>query len=141
MKKPTILIIDDDPDIVAGIRAMLEAKGYRVLAADDYAPGLAKVREARPDLIILDAMLKLGDNSGLQLPAEIRKDPAIAHIPVLMITAINDGLTGEELVSEMENEKLLIDGFIDKPARQENLYKQVDRLLEQKTSKWAKKFS
>lgn len=141
MKKPTILVIDDDPDIVAGLRVMLEAKGYSVLDADDYDAGLAKVREAGPDLIILDAMLKLNDNSGLKLPAEIRKDPALAHTPILMITAINDGLTGEEFAPGTENRDLPIDGFINKPARQEDLYRQVGRLLELKTSKWAKKFS
>lgn len=139
MKKPTILIIDDDQDIVEGTRVMLEAKGYSVLAAGDYAAGFAKIREAKPDLIILDAMLMLNDKSGLQLPTEIRKEPAIAGIPILMITAINDGQTGEEFAPGTEDENLPIDGFLNKPARQEELYRQIELLLKMKTSKWAGK--
>jgi len=134
-------MIDDDPDIVEAARVMLEAKGYCVLAAYDYSSGFAKIREVGPDLIILDAMLMLNDKSGLQLPTELRKEPEIAHIPILMITAINDGQSGEEFSPGTENENLPIDGFMNKPARPEELYRQVRMLLEMKTSKWAKKNS
>jgi len=141
MKKPTILIVDDDSDIVEATRVMLEAKEYTVLAAYDYAAGLAKIREAKPDLIIADAMLMLNDSSGLQLPSEVRKDPSIAHIPILMITAINNEATGAEFAPGTEDERLPIDGFINKPARSEELYRQVGLLLKMKTSKWAARFA
>ena len=86
-------------------------------------------------------MLMLNDKSGVQLPTEVRKDPGIAHIPILMITAINDGQTGAEFSPGTEDERLPIDGFINKPARPEKLYEQVSMLLEMKISKWARKFS
>lgn len=141
MAKAKILIVDDDPDLVEATRVMLEAKGYAVLSAHDYSDGFAKIQEAKPDLIILDAMLMLNDRTGLQLPSAVRKDPAIARIPILMITAINDGNTGEEFAPGTENRELPIDGFLNKPARPEELYRQVDALLKMKSSKWAAKFS
>lgn len=141
MKKPTILIIDDDPDIVEATRLVLEAKGYSVLFTHDYSDGLKKIREVKPDLLILDALLMMNDKSGLQLPTEVRKEPGIAHIPILMITAINDGQTGAEFAPGTEDANIPIDGFINKPARPEELYRQVARLLEMKTSKWAGKFA
>ena len=140
MEKPMIFIIDDDPDMVEATRVMLEAKGYRVSAADDYSAGLAKIREVKPDLIILDAMLMLNDKSGLQLPTEVRKDPSVAHIPILMITAINEGNSGEEFSPGIEDANLPIDGFLNKPALPEELYRRIEALLKLKTSKWAVKF-
>lgn len=141
MTKNTIFIMDDDPDIVEGMRVMLEAKGYSVLFSHDYSAGLAAIRSVKPDLIILDATLMLNDKSGLQLPTELRNDPGVAHIPVLMITAINDGLTGEEFAPGTDDPALPIDGFINKPARSEDLYAQVESLLKLKTSKWAARFT
>jgi len=141
MKSAKILIIDDDPDMFEAMRVMLEVKGCTLTPASDSSEGLARLRELKPDLLILDAMLMGNDKSGLELAAEIRRDPAIAHTPILMITAINDAGSGGEFSPGTNDERLPIDGFINKPARPEELYRTIDALLAMKVSKWAKKFS
>lgn len=137
MKQAKILVLDDDPDITEEMRVRLEAKGHTVLVAHEYDSGLAAIRAEKPDLLILDAMLMVNDKSGLQLPSEIRKDPSIAYLPILMITSINDGNPGQEFVPGAENENIPIDAFMNKPARSEELHKQVGILLEMKNSRWA----
>ncbi len=142
MNGSAILIVDDDPDIVEAMKILLESKGYGVSAAADYDQAIATIRSAKPDLIILDAMLMLNDKSGLELPLEVRKDPGTAHIPILMITAINsDMVAGDEFSPGTDNENLPIDGFINKPAQTEELYRKIETLLTIKVSKWANRFS
>lgn len=137
MGKAKILILDDDRDIIDGTALLLESKGYSVSSANDYDSGLAMLRSEKPDLLILDAMLMHNDKSGLQLPAEVRKDPEISHIPILMISAINDGNPGEEFSPGTGDENLPIDGFMEKPANPTELYGRVETLLKQGRSKWA----
>jgi DNA-binding response OmpR family regulator len=58
-ERKTILIIDDDPDVLEGMRLPLEVQGYNVVVATSGEEGLAKVLECGPDLIILDIMTRL----------------------------------------------------------------------------------
>lgn len=141
MKGAKILMIDDDPDMFVALRVILEAKGCRLVSAADSCEGLLKLRELKPDLLILDAMLMGNDKTGLELITDIRKDPAIAHTPVLMLTAINDSKTeGGEFAPGTDDERLPIDAFLNKPARPEELCRTIDSLLARKVSKWAGKF-
>jgi DNA-binding response OmpR family regulator len=81
----TVLVVDDDHDIVDLVRFRLEHDGYRVLSAADGEAGLALARAERPDLCILDVMMpKL---SGLEVLTQLRADPATAAIRVILLTA------------------------------------------------------
>ena len=81
----TVLVMDDEQDILDLVRFRLEHDGYRVLTASDGQTGLTLAQQERPDLCILDVMLpKL---SGLEVLARLRADPATAATRVILLTA------------------------------------------------------
>lgn len=81
----TVLIADDDEDILNLVRFRLERDGLRVLLARDGQQALQTAREEHPDLCVLDVMMpKL---SGLDVLAQLRRDPDTATMPVIMLTA------------------------------------------------------
>jgi DNA-binding response OmpR family regulator len=81
----TVLIADDDEDILNLVRFRLERDGLRVLLARDGQQALQTAREERPDLCVLDVMMpKL---NGLEVLMQLRRDPDTAAMPVIMLTA------------------------------------------------------
>lgn len=85
MRKPTLLVIEDDPDIVELLRYNLEREGYRVLCATDGERGLGDAARHQPDLVLLDLMLPGMD--GLEVCKRLRAQDGTRGIPVLMLTA------------------------------------------------------
>jgi len=81
----TILVVDDDAQIVRLIRSYLEQAGYKVESAADGEAALHAVRALRPDLVILDLGLPVKD--GLDVTRSIRGDAQLAHTPIMMLTA------------------------------------------------------
>jgi DNA-binding response OmpR family regulator len=81
----TVLVVDDQQDILDLVRFRLEHDGYRVLTASDGETGLTLAQAERPDLCILDVMMpKL---SGLEVLAQLRADPATADTRIILLTA------------------------------------------------------
>jgi len=80
----TILVIDDEPDIVEILTSYLEDEGHRVEVAYDGHEGLGRARALKPDLIILDFMLPM--KHGLTFCKEIKGEAALASIPILLLT-------------------------------------------------------
>ena len=120
MKK--ILIIDDDADILELTQKRLERYGYRVLAAKDGAQGLIKVREEKPDLILLDIVMPNQD--GFTILRELKKSEATRRIPVIMLTAKS------ETKSIFEGEEYgAIDYFI-KPCDWQELVRYIRKYLD-----------
>ena len=87
----SILIADDDPNIVLALRFLMENEGYRVRVATDGAAALEAVVKYRPDLVLLDAMMPR--RNGFEVCAAIRANRDLAATRVVMLTA--KGLTGE----------------------------------------------
>ena len=87
----SILIADDDPNIVLALRFLMENEGYRVRVATDGAAALEAVVKYRPDLVLLDAMMPR--RNGFEVCAAIRANRDLASTRVVMLTA--KGLTGE----------------------------------------------
>jgi len=83
--KQRILVVDDDREVVRLMRAYLEQAAYEVLVAYDGETAVHVLRREQPDLVLLDLMLPGRD--GLELTRLIRSDPALAHIPIIMLTA------------------------------------------------------
>jgi DNA-binding response OmpR family regulator len=81
----TVLVADDDADIRDLVTFKLEQAGHRVVAVADGVQALEAVRDHLPDLAVLDLMMP--GLSGLDVCAEIRRDPRSAHLPVIMLTA------------------------------------------------------
>ena len=137
-EKSKILIIEDDTDLVAALKILLETKDYQVITAYDPEEGSKKLSQERPDLIILDVMFgSKGESMGFDFAQKIRYEKQSADIPILMLTAINAEKPFFSFSPDTDGEYLPVDSFIDKPVQIEELYKKVEELLKQKTSKWS----
>lgn len=80
-----VLVVDDEPDVLLLCRVNLEFEGYEVMEAGDGVEAMTRVRERRPDVILLDVMMPRMD--GWQALEAIKADPATTSIPVVMLTA------------------------------------------------------
>ena len=116
-----ILVIEDDKDIVELVRYNLEKDGFQVLASADGSTGLAQIRKAPPDLLILDLMLP--KISGLEICKEVRKDVSLNRLPVLILTA-----KGEE-ADRVVGLELGADDYVTKPFSPRELVARVKALL------------
>ena len=136
-EKSKILIIEDDADLVAAMKKMLENKGHNVIVAYDPEEGNEKLRQERPDLIILDVMFgSRGESKGFDFAQKMRNDKQIGDIPILMLTAINSEKPYFNFSPETDGEFLPVDSFLDKPVKSDELFLKVEDLLKQKISKW-----
>jgi DNA-binding response OmpR family regulator len=118
----TILVVDDDPEIVTMLSLRLGKRGYRVLTATDGVAAIATAKKEHPDLVILDVMMP-GKN-GWEVARAIRQDPTTEAIKVVMLTAIG------ESVNEMTSPLYGADSHIDKPFEFEKLERTLQLLLE-----------
>jgi len=136
-EKPRILIVEDDADLVAAMKRILESKGYKSIIAYDPDEANEKLKLEIPDLIILDVMFgSTGESKGFTFAQTIRTNKKFASIPILMLTAINTEKPAFKFSPETDGEFLPVDSFLDKPARSEDLLMKVEELLTLKTSKW-----
>ncbi len=83
--KRTIMVVDDNPDIVIIVTSILEAKGYVVQSASSGQEALSLLKGQKPDLIILDIMMPQMD--GLEVLTRLKADQSTASIPVILLTA------------------------------------------------------
>ena len=111
-----ILVVDDDPDILALVRLKLEACGHDVRTASDGEAGLAAARAEQPDLVVADWMMPR--LTGPQMLARMRADPATATIRFILLTA-----------RAQEGQDPGIDGFVAKPFSLADLAAGVDAVL------------
>jgi two-component system alkaline phosphatase synthesis response regulator PhoP len=81
----TVLIIEDEADAAELFAEMMRVSGFRVLKMSSSTPALSLIATEKPDLIILDIMMP--DISGLDVLREMRRDPALASIPVVVVSA------------------------------------------------------
>lgn len=81
-----ILILDDEPDIVMYLEALLGDHGYRTLSARNGRAGMDLTRQEKPDLVTLD--LSMSEGSGTRYYRELRSDPMLSYIPVILVTAV-----------------------------------------------------
>ena len=136
-EKPKVLIIEDDTDLVAAMKKILENKDYIVAVAYDPDEGREKLNSEVPDLIILDVMFgSRGESKGFDFAQAIKLDKRFSAIPVLMLTAINTERPSFKFSPETDGEFLPVDSFLDKPVHSEDLISKAEELLRQKTSKW-----
>ena len=124
-------MIDDDKDYVEAVRFILESKGYEFIPAYNSKDGFIKVKEEKPDLIILDVMMhKKAD--GFIFARKLRRDPEYSEIsktPILMLTGMREK-TGFFFPGEIKHEYFLpVDEFVEKPVKAERLIDIIDKLL------------
>jgi adenylate cyclase len=118
---PRILIVDDTPANVHILQARLAANGYDIVTATDGEEALAVVREARPDLILLDVMMPKLD--GFEVCRRLRSDATIPFIPIIMVTAKSEP---RDIVAGLEAGG---DEYLAKPVDQAALVARVKSML------------
>ena len=124
-----ILIVDDEPDTRTFLSAVLEDNGYTSIGAKDGIEGLEVLRKEKPDLVLLDLMMP--KKSGISMFQELRKDPDLSHIPVVIVTGVSE-VTGVDFRNFMYKQPLrdekkfvettgltkytIPDGYVEKPV-------------------------
>jgi two-component system alkaline phosphatase synthesis response regulator PhoP len=121
-----ILLIDDDPDLVNAVRMILESKNYNVAAAFGGIEGLKKAKTENPDLIVLDVMMP--DKDGYSVCKELKSDPQLSSIPVILLTAVVSHISTTRFTQQMGMETEA-DDYIDKPVEPDVLVKRIEALL------------
>jgi two-component system alkaline phosphatase synthesis response regulator PhoP len=116
-----ILVVDDDREIARLVRAYLERSGFEVLVAYDGNTALHAIRRDRPDLVVLDLMLP--DRDGREITRIVRSTPALAKLPIVMLTARiedTDKIVGLELGA---------DDYVTKPFNPQVMVARVRAVL------------
>ena len=118
--RKTILIVDDEPDIVMAIETILEEAGYAVMSATQSESMMRHLRQGRlPDLILLDMVL--AGQRGTEIAGALKRHQETRHIPILMLSAHPD--------AEQEASSAGADGFIPKPFDLDDLLATVATFL------------
>lgn len=120
-----ILIVDDDPVYTKSTVAVLEAHGYQAASAQNGDEGLAKMKESKPDLVLLDVMMDWVLD-GVSVSREMMKEAELRQIPIIMVTSIRDS---EYRGTFPQDEYLHIDSWLDKPWSPEKLISEVKAVL------------
>jgi len=122
--KKTILLVDDEPDLLESLAIRIKASGYNVLMAIDGLDALKKARTLNPDMIILDLMLPKMD--GYKVARLLKFDSRYSHIPILILSA-----RGQDLDKEMAK-NAGADDYMVKPFESSDLISRIERLLAKK---------
>lgn len=126
---PSILIVDDDPDILDGILIILESQNYKLRTAKDGVSCLKLLSEEIPDLLILDLLMPRMDGWGVI--REVRKDSSFSNMPIMILTTVIEDASRRRYELETGH-SMDIQAYIEKPAKPIELLGQVDKLLQWK---------
>ena len=131
-KQPYILVVDDDPDILDGILAVLESQPYRLQTARDGKRCLEMIEIERPDLLILDLLMPRMD--GFAVIRFLRENPAYDKLPIMVLTTVVEDASRRryELETGMGMD---VQDYIQKPVLPGELIRRVKRVLEPTTQK------
>ncbi len=125
-RKPTVLVVDDDPDFVESVRIVLKSADMQVLSASSGSAALTSMITTPPDLVILDIMMD-GVLDGWDASWKIRSTPGLKDVPILVVSSITSSDYLSMIPTDDDN---LIDNFLSKPVAPDRLLSEVRRLLE-----------
>ena len=120
-QKKTILVVDDERDLLDLIEYNLKKEGYDVLKAEDGLEGIRMAKKYKPDLVLLDIMMP--KMNGLEACEQIREDDEIKQTPIIFLTAKNDEKT------EVRGLNLGADDFLTKPISTAKLVSRITAVL------------
>ena len=119
--KSTIMVVDDDPDLVDILRARLEQREFNVMCVYSGSQALAGLEKQKPNLIVLDIMMPEMD--GLEVLRRLKAAPETSSIPIILLTALDE----DEDIST--GYKMGADHYITKPFKSAHLMTVIDHLL------------
>lgn len=126
---PLILLVDDDHDFLDVTRHVLEAAGYRVACVGDPGAARAAMATEKPRLLVTDLMMQAFD-SGFSLAREVKADPRLRDVPVILLTAIGARL-GYDFAPHTASDLAAMgaDAFFEKPILPGKLLAEIEKLL------------
>jgi len=126
----SILVADDDRDVVTFVSTVLEKSGYKVISAKNGEEALEKIKANRPDLVILDVLMP--KQSGIRLYRELKTDQSLKDIPVVILSGISKRtfLRSQEVLTEFGGEPVPEpEVYIEKPVEADDLAQTVSEVL------------
>ncbi|NQT86644.1 response regulator [bacterium] len=127
-RKQTVLVVDDEPDIIEFVRVIMEDAGIEVQSASSGAECLEKVKQAVPDLIMLD--VQMPGEPGFFALKKLKENPATRSIPILMLTGVGERLglrySPQDMYDFLGQEP---DAFLEKPVDPALLLSTAKKLL------------
>ena len=129
-----ILIVDDDVDLVATIEQALSYHGFETEKAHSGRDGLKQILAFRPDLVVLDVMME-SDTAGFEVVNQLRNSKTesryseVAHVPVILLTAINQVTNSRFSLNEAQSFLPEISDFITKPFKIDELIARINSIL------------
>ena len=137
MANSKLLIIDDDPDYVDGIKSILEKADYQVDVAYNPKDGMSALKSGGYDLLLLDIMMGRGAE-GVMVARQLNKDPKLREIPVLIITGIREQMAFLFPGQPVHPRLLPTDALLEKPVDPKLLLEKVEALLKEAGEKKSK---
>ncbi len=125
-RRAKILLVDDDPDFIEATKTVLESRPYEIITALSGEEGLQKARAEKPDLVLLDIIMPGVD--GFQVCQQLKKDPQLSQIPVIMITSFSEKYM-ESSIGLSQGLNLEAEDFVDKPVAPTELLIRVEKWL------------
>jgi len=126
MNNKTVLVVDDEPEVVEMLKMVLENASYSVLTAYDGTEAVQKTKEEKPDAIILDLMMPGVD--GFNASKELKNSDDTADIPILVLTAF-DTKRAEAGYPKSKGLELETEDYISKPVDPEVLLKRLEEVI------------
>ncbi len=123
-----IFIVDDDADIVDAISMVLTKSGYEVGHSLTSSDALEKLKQFRPDLIILDVMFPEDSSKGFELSRVFHSDPAVKDTPVVILSAVNVRFKLGFSKKDVDEDWMPVKEFLEKPVEPQKLLEVVKRL-------------
>ena len=122
--KKLILVVDDEPDIVAFLTTLLEDNGYRTASARDGQDAWSKARADKPDLVSLD--ITMPEKSGVRFYRDLKNDPDLKDVPVIIVTGVSDDF--QKFISSRKQVPPP-EGYISKPIVEKTFLETVAKLI------------
>jgi two-component system phosphate regulon response regulator PhoB len=125
-----VLVVDDDPDIISFVVTVLEENDYIPSEASNGEEALAKIREKKPDLVILDVLMPR--QSGIKMYRELKTDDALKNIPVIILSGITRRtfLRSQEALTEFGGQNVPEpEAYLEKPVEPEELAEMIQKVI------------
>jgi DNA-binding response OmpR family regulator len=136
-ERKQLLMIDDDPDFVEGIKSILKSR-YDVDVAHNPKDGLAALQKKRYDLLLLDIMMGRGAE-GVMIARKMSRDPKLREIPVLIMTGIREQIAFLFGSQALHPHFVEVDELMEKPVEPRLLLERIEALLKAASQKASEK--
>lgn len=125
--KKTVIVIDDDPDVLEATKVTLEGSGYAAVTALSGPEGLSRIRQGGIDCIILDVMMAR-ETEGFHIAQDLKADSKTAKIPIIMMTSVSKK-TGFEFSPATDKDFMPVEVFLEKPVDPKKLVQTVASVI------------